>query len=120
MALSLTPHALAAAYEYLRTTLPFSRWKLPEADEVEFGVTHHLDRDADYGLHRRQHSIRVSARKVKTTDALVQALAHEMIHAYQDGVVRNGSRRVDHNKEFLRLAKRVCRIHGWKVEEFIG
>ena len=52
-------------------------------------------------------------------DALIQAIAHEMIHAYQDGIKRTGSRWVDHNAEFKRLASRVCSVHGWEVEKFV-
>jgi hypothetical protein len=120
MSLPITPHVLVAAYEYLRTTRPFSGWKLPEADEVEFGVTRHRDRAGDHEVVRRKkHIIRVSAYSVKTTGNLMGVVAHEMIHAYQDGIARNGSRRVEHNKEFYRLAKRVCHYHGWKLEEFV-
>src|SRR3990167_10802079 len=90
MTLLLTPAALSAAYEFLRTTSPFRGWKLPHADEVEFHVTRHRDREADHEVRRREHTIRVSSRTIKTTDALMQAMAHEMIHAYQDGVARPG------------------------------
>ena len=118
MTLPLTPATLTAAYEFLRTTPPFKGWKLPHADEVEFHVTRHRDREADHEIVRRMvHVIRVSVNKVKATDALMQAMAHEMIHAYQDGVARTGTHAV-HNTEFKRLASRVCHVHGWKPEGF--
>ena len=118
MNLLLTPAALAAAYEYLRATPPFRRWKLPHADEIEIHVTLHRDREADHEVKRRRnHIIRVSANKVRTTDTLMQAMAHEMLHAYQDGIVRTDTK-VDHNREFKRLASRVCDVHGWNAEEF--
>lgn len=113
----LTPHSLAAAYDYLRTTLPFRAWKLPLADEVEFCVTRHRDREADHNTYRRtdEHIIRVSSYVVKTTDGLMQAMAHEMIHAKQ--VVAGTSTR--HNADFKRLANRVCALHGWKYDSFL-
>lgn len=118
MTLPITPAALAAAYEYLRTTPPFKGWKLPHADEVEFRVTRHRDREADHEvLRRRNHIIRVSAVRIKTTDALMQAMAHEMVHGYQDGIARTDTRAI-HNSEFKRLAQRVCRMHGWHYEGF--
>lgn len=129
MTLHLTPGVLAAAYEYLRATLPFKRWKLPHADEVEFHVTRHRDRQGDHALYtsgdghmirRGDHSIRMSASTTKTTGDLLLFLAHEMVHAYQDGVARSGSRRVAHNREFLRLSRLVCRAHGWPADEFVG
>jgi uncharacterized membrane protein len=119
MTLALTPNALAGAYEYLRTTPPIKGWKLPHADDVEFHVTRHRDREADHEVRRRRdHIIRVSARKVRTTDALMQAMAHEMIHAYQDAIARTDTR-ADHNRDFKWLARSVCRAHGWDKDEFI-
>ena len=118
MTFLITPAALAAAYEYLRTTPPFKNWKLPPEGEVEFHVTRHRDREADHKVKRRRdHIIRVSANKITTTDALMQAMAHEMIHGYQDGVARTDTR-VVHNQEFHRLARRVCRVHGWEIGGF--
>lgn len=122
MSLALTPETLAAAYEYLRTTAPFKRWKLPPADEVEFHVARLKDRAADHSVVLRPeklHTIRVSSANVKTTDGLLEVMAHEMVHAYQDGVARTGSRRVDHNKEFIRLSALVCKTHGWQLSLFI-
>ena len=122
MSLPLTPETLAAAYEYLRTTPPFKRWKLPHADEVEFRVMWHRGRAGDHEVDHRKtvkHVIRVSDRTVNTTDGLLEVMAHEMVHAYQDGIVRTGSRRVDHNKEFTRLSARVCKAHGWQLSLFV-
>lgn len=120
---------LETAYEYLRSTPPFKNWKLPHADEVEFAVMRHRAREADHDrytrgdghtIRRGDHIIRVSAHTVKTTNALIEAMAHEMVHAYQEGVVKTGSYVVVHNAEFKRLAARVCKIHGWDTQAFIG
>lgn len=119
MSLPLTPEVVAAAYEFLRHCPPFRGWKLPEADAVEFHVTRHRDRYADHTLDRKQHRIRVSSHNVKTTYALLQAVAHEIIHEYQDGIAKSGSRKTDHNAEFVRLSKRVCRAHGFDPETFL-
>lgn len=121
MSLPLTPHTLAGAYDYLRTTPPFKGWRLPPAEEVEFAVTRHRDREGDYGMcGRTEHVIRVSMYKIKTTDMLLQVIAHEMIHEYQEGKLHNGSGRTDHNKVFWALAYRVCRAHGWDATRFVG
>ena len=109
---------MAAAYEYLRTTPPFAAWNLPHADEVEFGVTKHRDRDGDHCVYRRtkEHIIRASINSVKTTDSLMQTVAHELIHARQE--IAGTARRGTHNREFHRLAKLVCRYHGWDAVAF--
>jgi predicted SprT family Zn-dependent metalloprotease len=52
---------------------------------------------------------------VKSTDLLLSTMAHEMIHLYQD---ETGTARGHHNPKFRKLAKRVCRIHGFDPESF--
>lgn len=120
MSLPLTPHVLAAGYDYLRATQPFKAWRLPPADEVEFGVTRHRDREGDhstYRWHTDEHIIRVSAYYVKNTESLLICLAHEMIHAHMK--IKKIGQRNDHGTRFKRLAKRVCSIHGWDTEKFL-
>lgn len=116
----VTPALMEQAYELLRRTPPFSRWRLPEADDVEFGV---LSTKAWYGDYELKHDdggpvdcIRLSSSKNKTLDAVLMTIAHEMCH---QRLQRTGCRdRDDHGKTFDRLAKQVCRHHGWKLEEF--
>ena len=119
MTLPLTPQVLATAYEYLRATTPFAGWKLPSADEVEFCVTNHRDREGDHCVYKRttEHIIRVSSYMITTTPALLIVMAHEMIHEWQE--ITKTARRGGHNKEFHRLAQRVCKVHGWDVRLFV-
>lgn len=118
--MKLTPAILAAAYSYLRETLPFRRWKLPPADEVEFAVTAHRDREGDHTTYHRtlDHVIRISEHHIRTTQALMICMAHEMIHARQERE-KTAPQRPGHNSEFKRLATRVCYEHGWKLEDFL-
>lgn len=105
-----------AAYDYLVTTPPFKNWKLPASEEVEFRVTLHRDR---YGDHneipcKADHCIRVSAKNVATTDGLLSTMAHEMVHMRLVSIkARDG-----HGANFLRVAKQVCRVHGWDLKTF--
>ncbi|HEY0266725.1 MAG TPA: SprT-like domain-containing protein [Rhizomicrobium sp.] len=120
--LTLTPEMLENAYEYLRVSPPFCRWNLPDADQVMFRVMGRRDRFGHFrGRHRRAtgddgfSEIAISAGMVRSSDLLISTMAHEMIHLYQD---ETGTARGHHNPEFLRLAKRVCRIHGFDYENF--
>lgn len=115
----LTPDMLAHAYEYLRTTPPFRRWKLPHADVVEFEVHRSREREGDHCTYKRtlDHCIGVSSYNIKTTNALLQVMAHEMVHAYQART--RATRGTGHNKAFHKLAARVCKHHGWAVEGFV-
>ena len=115
MTLPLTPAVLEAAYAYLRATPPFKGWKLPEADAVEFAVTRHRDRMADHTTYcyTLDHVIRASTYHIKTTNDLIEAVAHEMIHQH---MTRNHTdTKCEHNAEFKRLAARVCKVHGWDI-----
>jgi hypothetical protein len=120
--LHLTPDLLEGAYEYLRSSPPFRDWRLPDPDHVVFRVLGARDRFGHFrGWHRRGNGadmfseIAVSAQKVRTTQMLIATMAHEMIHLYQD---ENGTARGHHNPQFRRLAARVCKAHGFDLQEF--
>ena len=120
--LRLTPEMLEGAYEYLRVSPPFSRWNLPHADQVSFRVMGTRDRFGHFrGRHKRASGndafseIAISAGMVRSSDLLIATMAHEMIHLYQD---ETGTARGHHNPAFLKLAKRVCDIHGFDFESF--
>ena len=121
MALSLTPHMLVAAYEYLRTTPPFRGWKLPEADDIEFQVTGHSDREGHYTrwIGTDHHFICISGKRIAFTDSLMQAMAHEMIHLRQ-ALARTETPNTEHNSEFKTIARRACAVHGWDPYVFTG
>ena len=112
--LHLTPEILRAAYEYLRACPPFNRWKLPQADEVEFHVTRHTDRRGDCEATVDGHCVRISAALIGRTSSLMETLAHEMIHVRLD---RKGVRS-HHGRDFQRCAAQVCRYHGFDLKLF--
>ena len=117
MAIVLTPKILEGAYEFLRTTPPFYRWKLPSGASIRFSVV----RDPNLrGFYRRRKDglvdIAISARATGHTDTLIETMAHEMIHLYQDihGQARDGQ----HNAGWKRAAERVCKVHGFDPKAF--
>jgi hypothetical protein len=112
--MQLTPSKLAAVYDCLRAFPPFRGWKLPESDEVAFGISLSPDTYGTYDLCRGQPRIEISVLMVSDFQSLVETMAHEMIHLHQ---CRAG-RAVDHDAEWQRLATRVCREFGWKREGF--
>lgn len=107
MTLKLTPEILAHAYEFLRSTPPFRRWKLPPYSGFQFRVTKHLDRYAHFNPAIPE--IAVSERKVGHTHTLLVAVAHEMVHA---------SGPLGHGAAFKRKADLVCKHHGFDPKEF--
>jgi predicted SprT family Zn-dependent metalloprotease len=112
----LTPSMLEASYELLRTTPPFKRWKLPEADDVEFHVTKHRDRQADCTSYVDMRVvIRISTTFHGRVAALLETMAHEMCHIHQRRL-SPGER--EHGAAFKRLAAQVCRHHGFDPKTF--
>lgn len=114
-------------YEYFRTTLPYRRWKLPDADSVSFKITKSADKygSVDYPSregHRIRPIVEVSEHLCYNTDLLVRTLAHEMLHLRQfqnDGwKIVDKDKEYGHGPDFQAMAKLVCRRHGFNMETF--
>jgi len=109
MALKLTPEVLAAAYDFMTTTEPFSKWNLPGSDDIKFKAV--KDRRL-YGWLIASHDkieICVSSSCVGHTAKLMETMAHEMIHLHQHltGMPKN------HGPTFQQILKHVCKVHGF-------
>lgn len=118
--LHYTPAMLEAAYELLRTTPPFSRWKLPEPDEVEFRVTRRLDYNAQIQLRKdKPPIIEISSRAMSTLPPLIRAMAHEMTHLHEHlcGDMRSDCK---HGAGYRRRARQVCSHHCFDPMQFGG
>lgn len=115
MTLPLNTDILEGAYNYLRATPPFNKWKLPESDVIAF----HISAGKIMGYYTRDnvHHIALSAKRVGHTNTVMHIMAHEMIHLHQ-AVVKTETPNTEHNAEFDRLARKVCRLHGWDWKEF--
>lgn len=118
MRLNLTPEMIEAAYELLRTTPPFKRWKLPEADDVGFQIirTEHT-RGTFHVTHGGRPTIAISHKCIGSLHSLVATVAHEMVHMYED-TVHSARSDVMHGARFKRLAAQVCRHHGFDEKLF--
>lgn len=122
MKFGLTPEMAEANYEYLRTSRPFRRMKLPDPDDLAFIITPHVDRYGHFKAKepgkRRFHEIAISDQEVTSSALLTEVMAHEMIHLFQE-INGTDSRRVQHNAEFRRIARTVCRIHAFDPTTFL-
>ena len=114
MTLRLTPDMLAAGYDFLRTTTPFLRWRLPESDELRFHVVRHAVLSADFGVEAGMPFIRISEGCNGHSVTLLASLAHEMIHLRQ---YLTGDREL-HGPRFQRMAAKVCAAHGFDPKIF--
>jgi hypothetical protein len=117
--LALTLDVLGSGYDFLRTTKPFSRWRLPPSEEIIFhvakspnwfGQAYQYKNDGTYG-------IEISARLVSQTSTFLAVLGHEMIHVRQM-IAGTATKNTAHNAEFHRLAAQVCRHHGLDLKAF--
>jgi hypothetical protein len=114
--LRLHPDLIAAGYDFLRQSAPFKGWRLPEADEIGFGIVEDPTIFADFCLIKGEPLIRVSGMNGHTV-TLLGTIAHEMIHLYQhlNKLDIGGG---DHNPDFWKRAKRVCAVHGFDPKTF--
>ncbi|TWA89534.1 SprT-like domain-containing protein [Bradyrhizobium stylosanthis] len=110
MTFRLTPKVLETSYDYLRTTPPFNRWKLPPGGDVKFVVIRSKDDCGWYNIVNGQHVIAASSAYIGRTLSLMELMAHEMIHLYQR---RKNPRATGHNAEFHKLGRRACKHHGF-------
>ncbi len=112
-----TPEHLELAYELLRATKPFSGWRLPEADDVEFHVVRMKGQDqADCRWDGNRHVIRIAANKHASLAPLLATMAHEMLHLYLDRAYPQN--RAAHGALFKRHADRICRQHTFDRGQF--
>lgn len=119
MSLPLTPEILAAAYDYLRTTPPYSRWNLPDSEDVKFRVGKFRDTFANYQWDGKQHTVTMSVAAIGHTRTLFETMAHEMIHMHleEQGLESRGTK-ATHNVAFRKFAAQVCKFHGFDVKAF--
>lgn len=120
MCLTLTPDILRASYDYLCATLPFSRWNMPDVDEIVFKVVNSrkFHGRALYYTNQRKpaYEIEISRHFIGRTYSLMEVMAHEMIHVYQrETRMEKGG---EHNAAFNKLAARVCKQHGFDPKTF--
>ena len=111
----LTPHRLAAAYEYLRTWPAFSRCGLPPAEQVEFHVTK-TPRAYGHYTQRDDHAIHISESTNGLSDTILRTVAHEMVH--QVLRIKGDPKFWQHGAAFKSLGKRVCVSAGWDIKAF--
>lgn len=112
--LKFTQESLRAAYNFLRLCPPFSRWKMPLGEEIEFKI---IRSTKVYGLHLYsgdKHTISISSHTIGHSDNLLRVMAHEMVHAH---LVRVDPR-VIHGAKFKQCAKLVCKYHGFDAKGF--
>lgn len=120
MTLPLTPETLAAAYDYLSATPPFSRWGLPESEDVVFKLNKARLHSGQYQLDGKRHTITASVHAIAHTQSLIRMMAHEMIHLYLEKMgweSRNGGENC-HNAAFRKFAAQVCKVHGFDPKAF--
>lgn len=112
--LHLTPDILRAAYDFLRATPPFKRWKLPEGETIKFRVSRHRDTYAVCISQADDHEIVMSSLKTGHTSSLICTMAHEMVHLH---LHRRGES-PHHGVAFKKCAALVCRYHGFDPKAF--
>lgn len=111
----VTPELLRSGYDLLRTTQPFSRWKLPPGEEVRFRARAPAGHDGYYHVLGEQHCIDISPAVGSQLMPVLRVLAHEIVHLR---IQLRWPREQGHGPRFRRLADQVCRHHGFDRANF--
>ncbi len=117
--MKLTVPLLEATYDFISGTPPFRGWGMPPVEVsmvFRVGKTRNIQGQYVWCPRRDAHVITISGARVAHVGTLLAVMAHEMIHLYQN--CRRTETDAEHNAEFRRLAKIVCRHHGYDPLEF--
>lgn len=114
--LHLTPSMLYAAYELLRVTPPFRAWRLPRGHEIEFHVSVSAGVRGEAAKLTDGYRITISSVLIGTLHSLLYTMAHEMLHVHQ--FIAKTATAKAHNRQFDKLAARICRIQRWDEKDF--
>jgi hypothetical protein len=114
----VTPEQLQATYDWMRRFKPFCRWKLPDGEVIAFEVNRDLITPGYYNRVPRtqEHCIGASVKHIGTILTLQKVMGHEMIHLKQ--ALAKTETSGQHNAEFRALAKQVCKVWSWDVQDF--
>ena len=96
-------HVTMFGGDYLRALPPFNTWNLPPADETAFAVVRTKSvygKAWDLG---NRHQIDISATYIGRTKALLETMAHEMIHLFLHENKHAG--RGEHSEAFKKMRK---------------
>lgn len=115
MTLPLTPDLLRAAYNFLNESPPFSRWNLPDGEDVNFRVVRDRTRYAYHQLDDDKHSISFSSLIVGHNSTLIRTMAHEMVHVHER---RSDCNATGHSNAFNKWGAQVCKYHGFDPKDF--
>lgn len=116
MSLPLNKYVLEGAYRYLRSTRPFCYWNLPEGEDVVFRVLRTDRRHGHYRWFGSKHTIAVSGKTHGRTLALMETMAHEMVHLYIE--LHKFKDKSEHGPVFRHFAGQVCKYHGFDPKLF--
>jgi hypothetical protein len=119
------PNEAAAMYDCLRQCRPFNRWKLPEAEGIEFVVVNDPRIYAEFVVKYNDGiKIKISGASLSHFNTLAMYMAHEMVHLAQEiakthtGANRPKNPLSGHNADFKRRAALVCKRWGWDPKTF--
>lgn len=113
----ITPEQMELAYELLRASPPFKRWRLPSPDTIEFHAVPMRGQDqADCHWNGNRHVIRIASNRHHSLPPLIVTMAHEMVHLHLD--ISYPRDRAHHGRRFNQHADIVCRHHVFDRGQF--
>jgi len=107
--MKLTPEAVRNMYAFLYCCYPFTKWKLPLPEEIDFQIVHDKDALGTYMYDTGEdyeHTITISSARCGHAYTALTTLAHEVVHMSFHR--QKGDKWAQHGKEFRRRCKMVA------------
>lgn len=119
MSLKLSPSILRLAYDLLCATEPFSRWNLPDGEDVTFQVLRTRNVSAQiYTDGTKRPIISISGGTNGHINTVLSSLAHEMVHLHEHRCKIRFRGADHHGAAFRKWAAQVCEAHGYDLKLF--
>ena len=109
----LNKHNLRKIYKLCASLPPFNEFIMPQPHKIKFSV---INTNEVMGYFHTE-PMRIEIDKMcDTWDHIFQTMMHECIHVY---LYKANHKDYDqHNEKFKRLARRICEMYKFNLEEF--
>ena len=105
-------------YASLYCCYPFTKWKMPLPEEIDFVVTSDPETMGTYMYdegEKHEHTITISAARCGFMETVIKTVAHEMIHMSRSGTITDAW--LKHDATFRRRAHQIGKELGFDGHE---
>lgn len=103
-------------YDLVRSIPPFSKWNLPDSEDIEFHVSGFRNKNGDYSAD--PHIIRISCHSTDHIGKALEIMAHEVLHLAQH-LRKLDTPNTQHNSDFRETWAKIAKVYGWDAKAYL-